>query len=92
MLAGLTFPALRAVFLTHQHSDHNADYGNVFLLGWTTGLSQPVDCYGPPPLARMTRLFLEMQASDIETRIRMSGVRRSHRSSVRMRSERRTRL
>ena len=67
--AGLTFPALRALFLTHQHSDHNADYGNVFLLGWTTGLSQRVDCYGPPPLARMTRLFLEMQASDIETRI-----------------------
>jgi ribonuclease BN (tRNA processing enzyme) len=68
--AGLRFPKLRALFLTHQHSDHNADYGNLFLLGWTSGLSQPVDCYGPPPLVRMTRLFLEMQAYDIETRTR----------------------
>lgn len=66
--AGLRFPALRALFLTHQHSDHNADYGNLFLLGWTSGLSQPVDAYGPPPLARMTSLFLQMQAYDIETR------------------------
>src|SRR5689334_18277994 len=68
--AGLAFPALRALFVTHQHSDHNADYGNLFLLGWTSGLSQPVDCYGPPPLTRMTQFFLEMQAYDIETRIR----------------------
>jgi ribonuclease BN (tRNA processing enzyme) len=71
--AGLTFPALRGVFLTHQHSDHNADFGNLFLLGWTTGLSQPVAAYGPPPLARMTELFLEMQHYDIETRIRDEG-------------------
>ncbi len=71
--AGLAFPALRALFLTHQHSDHNADYGNLFLLGWTSGLAQPVDCYGPPPLVRMTRSFLEMQAYDIETRIRDEG-------------------
>lgn len=71
--AGLTFPALRGVFLTHQHSDHNADFGNLFLLGWTTGLSRPVDCYGPPPLERMTRRFLEMQSYDVETRIRDEG-------------------
>jgi ribonuclease BN (tRNA processing enzyme) len=71
--AGLTFPALRGVFLTHQHSDHNADLGNLFLLGWTTGLSQRVDCYGPPPLERMTRLFLEMQSYDIKTRIQDEG-------------------
>lgn len=71
--AGLTFPALRGVFLTHQHSDHNADFGNLFLLGWTSGLSQPVPAYGPPPLARMTELFLEMQRYDIETRIRDEG-------------------
>jgi ribonuclease BN (tRNA processing enzyme) len=71
--AGLTFPALRAVFLTHQHSDHNADFGNLFLLGWTTGLSQPVAAYGPPPLERMAELFLEMQRYDIETRIKDEG-------------------
>lgn len=71
--AGLRFPALRALFITHQHSDHNADYGNLFLLGWTSGLAQPVDCYGPRPLKRMTRLFLRMQDYDIRTRIRDEG-------------------
>jgi ribonuclease BN (tRNA processing enzyme) len=71
--AGLTFPALAGVFITHQHSDHNADFGNLFLLGWTTGLSHVVPAYGPPPLARMTELFLEMQAYDIQTRIEDEG-------------------
>lgn len=70
---GLRFQDLRAVFITHHHSDHNADVGNLFLLGWTTGLSHPVRAYGPPPLARMTELFLEMQAFDIETRIADEG-------------------
>ena len=29
--AGLSLPKLRHVFITHQHSDHNADYGNLLL-------------------------------------------------------------
>ena len=28
MFANVPLPAIRHVFLTHQHSDHNADYGN----------------------------------------------------------------
>lgn len=71
--AGLSFPNLAGVFLTHQHSDHNADFGNLFLLGWTTGLSQAVPAYGPPPLAAMTRHFLDMQAFDIRTRVADEG-------------------
>jgi len=45
--AGLGFRTLRAVFVTHHHSDHNADYGNLFLLLWTGGLDAPVDAFGP---------------------------------------------
>ena len=37
-LAGLSVNALASVFLTHQHSDHNADYGNLMLLAWAAGL------------------------------------------------------
>ena len=33
------------------------------------GLSSPVDTWGPPPIERMTGLFLEMNGSDIEIRI-----------------------
>ncbi|HET6342685.1 MAG TPA: MBL fold metallo-hydrolase [Gemmatimonadota bacterium] len=68
VLAGLPPRHLRAVFITHHHSDHNADYGNLMLLAWTTGLRTPVDTYGPPPLARMTELFLALNAPDIELR------------------------
>jgi len=72
-LAGVPFTALRHVFVTHHHSDHNADYGNLFLLLWASGLKDPVDSWGPPPLASMTKTFLELNATDIETRIADEG-------------------
>jgi ribonuclease BN (tRNA processing enzyme) len=67
--AGIPLPTLRHVFLTHHHSDHNADYGNLLWLAWTAGLRNPVDTWGPPPLEEMTRLFLQMNATDIKARI-----------------------
>lgn len=73
VLAGIALPALRHVFLTHQHSDHNADYGNLLLLAWAGGLRTRVDTWGPPPLERMARQFLEMNAYDIKTRIADEG-------------------
>jgi ribonuclease BN (tRNA processing enzyme) len=72
-LAGLKTDALRHVLLTHHHSDHNADYGNLLLLAWANNLATPVDCWGPPPLKRMTRQFLALNASDIITRIADEG-------------------
>ena len=72
--AGLAPRNLRAVFITHHHSDHNADYGNLVLLAWTAGLRRPVDTYRPPPLARMTELFLALNARDIELRQDEEGV------------------
>ena len=59
-LAGVPLATIRCVFITHHHSDHNADYGNLLLLGWTAGLVTKVDTYGPPPIKKMTRLFLEL--------------------------------
>jgi ribonuclease BN (tRNA processing enzyme) len=67
--AGLALNAIRGVFVTHHHSDHNADYGNLLLLAWTGGLRTPVDAFGPPPIEKMTRLFLEMNEVDIATRM-----------------------
>jgi ribonuclease BN (tRNA processing enzyme) len=68
VLAGLKLDALRGVFVTHHHSDHDADYGNLLWLAWAAGLARAVDTYGPPPLVRMTELFREMNATDIATR------------------------
>ena len=71
--AGVPLPSLRHVFITHHHSDHNADYGNLLWLSWASGLRTRVDTWGPPPLERMTRLFFEMNAYDIDTRIADEG-------------------
>jgi ribonuclease BN (tRNA processing enzyme) len=71
-LAGV-FRTLRHVFITHHHSDHNADYGTLLLLEWGDELKTRVDAWGPPPLARMTKLFLEMSAADIGVRTRDEG-------------------
>jgi ribonuclease BN (tRNA processing enzyme) len=71
--AGVPLPSVRHIFITHQHSDHTADYGNLILLAWTAGLSGRVDAWGPPPLERMTQLFFDMNASDINTRIANEG-------------------
>ncbi len=71
--AGVPLTTLRHVFITHHHSDHNADYGNLIWLAWTAGLNTRVDSWGPPPLERMTRLFFEMNADDINVRIANEG-------------------
>jgi hypothetical protein len=67
-MADIPLSSLRHIFINHQHSDHNADYGNLILLAWTAGLRTRVDTWGPPPLNRMTRLFFEMNKYDIDAR------------------------
>src|SRR5436189_2209739 len=71
--AGIALPTLRHVFITHHHSDHNLDYGNVIMQAWVSGLRTRVDAWGPPPLEKMTRLYFEMNAYDIDTRIADEG-------------------
>jgi ribonuclease BN (tRNA processing enzyme) len=73
VLADVPLPAVRHIFLTHHHSDHNADYGNLIWLAWTAGLRTRVDTWGPPPIETMTRLFFQMNAYDIKTRIADEG-------------------
>jgi len=71
--AGVPLSTLRHVFVTHQHSDHNADYGNLIWLAWTAGLSTRVDTWGPSPLKKMTNLFFEMNKYDIDVRVANEG-------------------
>lgn len=71
--AKLRLGSIRGVFITHQHSDHNADYGNLLWLAWASDLSTRVNTYGPPPLVAMTRQFLALNDADIRTRIADEG-------------------
>jgi ribonuclease BN (tRNA processing enzyme) len=72
-MADVPLSSLRHIFITHHHSDHNADYGNLILLAWAAGLRTRVDTWGPPPLKRMTRLFFEMNKYDIDVRTSNEG-------------------
>ena len=73
VLAGVKLPDLRHVFVTHHHSDHVLDYGNLLLLAWAAGLKTRVDSWGPPPLVGMTRLAFALNQVDIEVRIADEG-------------------
>jgi ribonuclease BN (tRNA processing enzyme) len=68
VVAGIPLRTVRHVFITHHHSDHNADYGNLILLAWAAGLRTRLDSWGPPPLARMTDLVFQLNSADIQAR------------------------
>jgi ribonuclease BN (tRNA processing enzyme) len=72
--AGVSLDRLRYVFLTHEHSDHDLEYGALFYNAWTTRQSPKVDAYGPVGLKRMTRDFFNYMKFDIETRIVDEGI------------------
>ena len=68
-LAGLDLRALRGVFITHHHSDHNVDAGALLQLAWTAGLDRTVAIAGPPPLGAMMTAFRSFADVDVRTRI-----------------------
>ena len=71
--ARIPLTTLRHIFITHLHSDHVLDYGNLILLAWAVGLDTRLDTWGPPPLEQMTKSMFEMNAYDIKTRIADEG-------------------
>ncbi len=63
---GVTFTAVRSIFLTHHHPDHNIEYGPFILLGWVQGMPSSVRAFGPPPLKQMTEDFLRAYKATID--------------------------
>lgn len=72
--AGVTLERLRYIFITHDHSDHDLEYGALFYNSWATKQSPRVDAYGPIGLRRMTRNFFNYMKFDIDTRIVDEGI------------------
>lgn len=68
VLAGLQLNQLRNIFITHHHSDHDIDLGPLLQLAWLSGLTNPVGCWGPPPMRRMIDDYLRYEAYDIRIR------------------------
>ena len=63
--ADIPLKSLRTIFITHHHSDHNLEYGSLMYNAWATGFKGRIDTYGPPGMNKMTDLFLELNAYDI---------------------------
>src|SRR5690242_7042871 len=52
---GIPFSALKSIFITHHHADHNIEYGPLLTVGWIQGMRpKVVQAFGPPPLQQMT--------------------------------------
>lgn len=47
------------IFITHNHDDHNADWGTLMGLAWTDGNTSPITVYGPPGTQSMLQGFLQ---------------------------------
>jgi ribonuclease BN (tRNA processing enzyme) len=71
--SGLPLCALRTVFITHHHSDHNLDLGPMIYNAWVTGLNEQVDVFGPAGTRDLVEAYWRSNQFDIETRIADSG-------------------
>src|SRR5262245_43238737 len=71
--AGVPLRALRRVFITHQHSDHDLELRPLLYNAWTAGLASSVDVFGPEGLTALLRAYWRSNQYDLETRIADEG-------------------
>jgi ribonuclease BN (tRNA processing enzyme) len=71
--AGVALEAAKYIFISHHHSDHNLEYGNLVYNAWAAGLSTPIHSFGPKGIEEMTRIYWELNKFDVETRIADEG-------------------
>ena len=65
-LTGIPFSALRSIFITHHHADHNIEYGPLLLVGWVNGMHLDVRAFGPPPLKQMTEDLMRAYKTTVD--------------------------
>ena len=71
--AGLRPADVKAIFVTHHHSDHNADYANLVHLAWIQGIEDRIVSVGPPPFRAIHDAALAFHHEDIRIRIEGTG-------------------
>lgn len=58
-LAHFQPPDIHQIFITHNHDDHNADWGTLMGLAWTGGNTAPITVHGPPGTQSMLKGYLQ---------------------------------
>lgn len=72
-LWGLPLGRLAGVLLTHFHSDHIGELGEVTFTSWTGGRTEPLDVYGPAGVDRVVAGFQAAYELDVSYRIAHHG-------------------
>ncbi len=72
-LLNLPLEHLGAIFLTHFHSDHIADTGEVNFLSWANGRTEPLKIYGPQGVDRVVQGFIQSYELDSSYRVAHHG-------------------
>jgi ribonuclease BN (tRNA processing enzyme) len=70
---GIRPPQIEMVFITHHHSDHNADYANLVHLAWIQGIASEMRVYGPPPMSAINAAAIALHREDVDIRIKATG-------------------
>lgn len=71
--AGVPLPSIKYILLSHHHSDHELEYGNLVNAAWASGLRTPIHAFGPNGTEAMTQAYWELNKIDIATRIEDEG-------------------
>jgi ribonuclease Z len=64
---------IAGILITHFHSDHIADLGEIRLQTWVAGRKAPLPVYGPPGVERIVNGFNEVYALDDGYRTKHHG-------------------
>jgi ribonuclease BN (tRNA processing enzyme) len=68
-IPALAVKNLHTAFLTHLHSDHTTGFADLIFTPWVLGREKPLEVYGPPGTADMTRHILAAYAMDHDARV-----------------------
>lgn len=64
---------LGGILLTHFHSDHIGDLGEMTVQSWIGGRTSVLEVFGPPGVERVVGGFAQAYASDVEHRVSHHG-------------------
>lgn len=67
-LAKVPIGSIGRIFISHNHDDHNADWGTLMGIEWSLGRKEPIEVYGPRGTEQMLLGFEQFFATNVANR------------------------